>query len=85
MNKDIHGRAWGFPADNTRNTGGVMTEKKDEPVDREKVAAARSRQKAIGRTLQRMFDEVVQEPVPDDFTDILKQIDEGSSKKGANP
>jgi hypothetical protein len=49
--------------------------KKDEP-DREKTVAARARQRAIGRELRRMFDEVVQEPVPDDFIDLLKKIDE---------
>jgi hypothetical protein len=56
--------------------------RKDDPVDREKIAAARARQKALGKALQRMFDDVVQEPVPDDFTDLLKQIDQGSAKKG---
>jgi hypothetical protein len=53
--------------------------------DREKAVAARARQRVLGRELRRMFDEVVQEPVPDDFLVLLKQIDEGKdNKKDAN-
>ena len=36
----------------------------------------RARQRAIGRELRRVFDEVAQEPVPDEFMDLLRQIDE---------
>jgi hypothetical protein len=36
----------------------------------------RARQRAIGRELRRAFDEVAQEPVPDEFMDLLRQIDE---------
>ncbi|MDE2476238.1 MAG: hypothetical protein KGO48_14395 [Alphaproteobacteria bacterium] len=43
--------------------------------------AARARQRAIGRELRRMFDEVVQEPVPDDFLELLKKIDAAGLKK----
>jgi Anti-sigma factor NepR len=49
--------------------------KKEQP-DREQTLAARARQRAIGRELRRMYDEVVQEPVPEDFLDILHRIDE---------
>jgi len=28
-----------------------------------------------------MYDEVVQEPVPEDFLELLKQIDESTGKK----
>ena len=37
---------------------------------------ARLRQQAIGVKLRQMFDEVVNEPVPDDFLDILRRADE---------
>ncbi len=37
---------------------------------------ARLRQQAIGQKLRQMFDEIVSEPVPDDFLDILRQADE---------
>ena len=36
---------------------------------------ARLRQQAIGVKLRQMFDDVVNEPVPDDFLDILRQAD----------
>ncbi len=52
-----------------------MDVKKEQP-DREKMIAARARQRAIGRELRRMFDAVVQEPVPEDFLELLKRIDE---------
>lgn len=37
---------------------------------------ARLRQQAIGVKLRHMFDEVVNEPVPDEFLDILRRADE---------
>jgi hypothetical protein len=36
---------------------------------------ARLRQQAIGVRLRQMFDEVVNEPVPDEFLEILKRAD----------
>ena len=36
---------------------------------------ARLRQQAIGVKLRQMFDEVVNEPVPDEFLDLLKRAD----------
>lgn len=39
---------------------------------------ARLRQQAIGVKLRQMFDQVVNEPVPDDFLDILRRADEKS-------
>lgn len=44
---------------------------------------ARLRQQAIGVKLRQMFDQVVNEPVPDDFLDILRRADEKSSKGGS--
>ncbi len=35
----------------------------------------RSRQRAIGHELRRMFDDVTREPVPQEFLELLKQID----------
>ena len=43
---------------------------------------ARLRQQAIGVKLRHMFDEVVNEPVPDEFLDILRRADERSSGGG---
>ena len=39
---------------------------------------ARLRQQAIGVKLRQMFDQVVSEPVPDDFLEILRRADEKS-------
>ena len=36
---------------------------------------ARLRQQAIGVKLRQMFDQVVNEPVPDEFLDILRKAD----------
>ena len=36
---------------------------------------ARLRQQAIGVRLRQMFDEVVNEPVPDEFLQILRRAD----------
>lgn len=44
---------------------------------------ARLRQQAIGVKLRQMFDQVVNEPVPDDFLDILRRADEKKSQGGA--
>lgn len=48
----------------------------DEPS----IEEARLRQQAIGVKLRQMFDGVVNEPVPDDFLDILRRADQPSSK-----
>jgi len=41
----------------------------------------RLRQQAIGVKLRHMFDEVVNEPVPDEFLEILRRADQASSTK----
>ena len=56
-------------SDSSRATG---ADKKGEAGLEE----ARLRQHAIGVKLRHMFDEVVNEPVPDEFLDILKRADE---------
>ena len=43
---------------------------------------AQLRQQAIGVKLRQMFDEVVNEPVPDAFFDILRRADERKSEEG---
>jgi len=51
---------------------------KDPNPNREKARAIRARQRAIGRELRRMYDDIAQEPVPEELLDILKRIDDGS-------
>ncbi|HXQ46684.1 MAG TPA: NepR family anti-sigma factor [Caulobacteraceae bacterium] len=41
---------------------------------------ARLRQQAIGVKLRQMFDQVVNEPVPQEFLDILRRGDEAASR-----
>jgi hypothetical protein len=43
---------------------------------------ARLRQQAIGVRLRQMFDEVVNEQVPDEFLEILRRADSRSSENG---
>jgi hypothetical protein len=40
---------------------------------------ARLRQQAIGVKLRQMFDQVVNEPVPEEFLDILRRADKRES------
>ena len=62
-----------------------MIEQQSSP-DRARNSAAldeaRLRQQAIGVRLRQMFDDVVNEPVPDEFLDILRKGDQRSSEKG---
>lgn len=39
------------------------------------LSEARLRQQAIGSRLRELYDEVVNEPVPDEFLDILRRAD----------
>ena len=43
---------------------------------------ARLRQQAIGVRLRQMFDEVVSEPVPEEFLAILRQADKKTAENG---
>jgi hypothetical protein len=53
---------------------------KDQNPNREKARAIRARQRAIGRELRRMYDDIAQEPIPDELLDLLKRIDESDAK-----
>jgi hypothetical protein len=44
---------------------------------------ARLRQQAIGVKLRQMFDQMVNEPVPDEFLEILRRADERASSGDA--
>ncbi|MBL8771620.1 MAG: hypothetical protein JNK30_09585 [Phenylobacterium sp.] len=61
-----------------------MIEQRPLPERRRAAAAldeARLRQQAIGVRLRQMFDEVVNEAVPDEFLEILRRADERGSGK----
>ena len=57
--------------------------RKAPPATGAALEEARLRQQAIGVKLRHMFDEVVNEPVPDEFLDILRRADERSGGSGA--
>jgi hypothetical protein len=48
---------------------------KEKNPNTKRIRSARARQQAIGHELRRLFDSVVQEPVPNDFLDLLKKIE----------
>jgi len=55
---------------------------KDDNPENGKSRAVRARQRAIGRELRRMYDGVVNEPVPDEFMDLLRRMDESDGAEG---
>jgi len=57
----------------------------EETPDRERARAIRARQRALGRALRRLYDNVGQEPVPGEFLELLKKIDggDGPGKKAS--
>ena len=58
------------------------TPRPDAPASRDHgLEEVRLRQQAIGVKLRHMFDQVVNEPVPDEFLDILRRADERASAK----
>jgi hypothetical protein len=59
----------------------INTLSKDREANRERLRAARVRQKTIGRELRRMFDEVAHSPLPDEFHELLRKIDEVATQK----
>lgn len=67
-----------------RNADSMIEQRPSE--DRRKASAAldeaRLRQQAIGVRLRQMFDEVVNEDVPDEFLEILRRADSRSAEKG---
>jgi hypothetical protein len=54
---------------------------KDRKTPPPSLDEARLRQQAIGVKLRQMFDEVVSEPVPDEFLDILRRADSKSTDR----
>jgi hypothetical protein len=58
--------------------------RKEQKPDRERARAIKSRQRAIGRELRRVYDNVAQEPVPDEFLDLLRKIDSQDPEGGTS-
>ena len=58
-----------------------MTEEQyAEQRERALAQGVRLRQGVIGQKLRTLFDGVVDEPIPDDFRDLLRQLDERGSE-----
>ncbi len=58
----------------------MMAMKRKSPATAD-LDEARLRQQALGTKLRQMFDAVVNEPVPDDFLEILRRADEDKPEK----
>ena len=52
------------------------------PESEPAIEEARLRQQAIGAKLRHLFDEIVNEPVPDEFLEILRRADEKTKGGG---
>lgn len=69
-----------------RNAGEMIEHHSESPSVALEVSAAaldeaRLRQQAIGVRLRQMFDEVVNEPVPNEFLDILRRADQSAEQE----
>lgn len=53
-----------------------------ETKNREKNPTIRARQRAIGRELRRMYENIANEPIPDDLLNLLQKIEEHSENHG---
>jgi len=49
---------------------------KDEPSKDEERKLVRKRQEVIGHALQKLYDSVLDEPIPSDLLDLMSKIDE---------
>ena len=45
-----------------------------------RTALDRESRKAIGKQLQSLYDQVVHEPIPDRFSDLLSRLDDAEGK-----
>jgi hypothetical protein len=49
--------------------------------DRWRLKTVQSRQRQIGAELERLWSEVVEEPIPDEMLELLKKLDEKNRRK----
>jgi hypothetical protein len=57
---------------------------KENRFESEALRSVRVRQRALGRELRRIFEDIVREPVPDELLDLLQKIDEADNRKKLN-
>lgn len=58
-----------------KNSPETKDPKVEMPAVQEGRRVIRARQRAIGRELRRFFDGVAKEPIPEDFVELLRQMD----------
>lgn len=51
-------------------------------VENEPLRKARARLLSIGTQLRRMWDDIVQEPIPEEMRELLRKLDEIEREKG---
>jgi len=66
----------------TRGGEKIALPEDDTPSERGEIADIRARQRAIGRELRRMYDEIAREAIPEDFLDLLRQLDARDKNSG---
>ena len=66
----------------TRDGGKIALPEDKHSNERGEITDIRARQRAIGRELRRMYDEVAREPIPEDFLDLLRQLDAKDPSSG---
>ncbi len=69
MTRVIERQGWEFVTDEAKS-------------ERDRHKVLRARQRALGRELRRMYDDVAKEPVPDEFIDLLRRIDKRGGQGG---
>jgi hypothetical protein len=57
---------------------------KPSPAHPSTLVETRINQEAIGARLREMFEEVVSEPIPDEFLEILRRADESPPAKDSD-
>jgi hypothetical protein len=55
---------------------GVLPERETREKRAQQRAISRAQQRVISQGLRQFFDTVVSEPIPDEFVELLKRIDE---------
>ena len=82
----VGGRFWYAPPfgrlRRARDDGKAALPDESQPSEQGKITDIRARQRAIGRELRRMYDEVAREPVPEDFLELLRQLDAKDNNPG---
>jgi len=63
---------------------GRFLSKAKPPTTNEERQAIRARQELLGRALQKAYEEVLEEPVPADFLELLEQI-EAKAQEAVKP